>query len=140
MKIRRGVIHTEFWCGNLLISVHLKDRRNRTVTLRWSLQTGRQMGQTHSCAKPPGYAAILLLAYFSLFPTCMAFFGEGLVVPQSFCTTPCRLSVAAYSVYSQLPFIYNDRVVRMSFRHVIVTQTHLKWAASTTEVIYHGVR
>jgi hypothetical protein len=58
------------------------------------------------------------------------FYGEGVCLPHlqtpSWRTTPCRLSAAAYSVYSQLPSIAVSRtsIRNPRTRHAVVTRGH----------------
>jgi hypothetical protein len=49
--------------------------------------------------------------------------------PPSWRTTPCRLSAAAYSIYSQLPSIAGvcSSICCPRSRHAVVTGTHLTW-------------
>jgi hypothetical protein len=57
------------------------------------------------------------------------FYGEGLLAhgqPPSWRTTPCRLSAASYSMYSQLTSIAGGRpsIRDPRTRHAVVTGTH----------------
>jgi hypothetical protein len=62
-----------------------------------------------------------------MFRNSFIFYGEGLLAQHpSWGTTPCRLSAAAYSMYSQLTFISggSPSIRDPSTRHAVVTGTH----------------
>jgi hypothetical protein len=69
--------------------------------------------------------------YF-VFRNKLIFYGGGLIAPRpppNWRTTSCRLSVAVYSIYSQLTSIAGGRssVRNLSTRHAVGTGTHLTW-------------
>jgi hypothetical protein len=55
-------------------------------------------------------------------------YGEGLSVPR-WRTSPCHLSAAAYSIYSQLPSTVGDRssIRKLRKSHAVPTGTHPTW-------------
>jgi hypothetical protein len=69
--------------------------------------------------------------------TNLFFYGEGLLAPSqppSWRTTPCHLSPAAYSIYSQLSSITGSRLSIHNLRthHTAMTVTHLMWECNET--------
>jgi hypothetical protein len=73
----------------------------------------------------------------------LAFYGEGLLAPRptlELATTPCRLSAAAYSIYSQLPCIAGGRPFHPQPEDASCCfdkGTHLRWLSG---VILGNVR
>jgi hypothetical protein len=71
-----------------------------------------------------------------MFRKILNFYGEELLAfrqnPPSWRPTLCRLSATAYSIYSQLPFIFGGLsfIRNLTTRHTAVTGTHLSLCVS----------
>ena len=62
-----------------------------------------------------------------------------LAQPPSWRTTPYRMSAKAFSIYSQLPFIFGGRssIRKLRMRHAAETGTHISWS---TKHVYQATK